>query len=224
MFNKIYLSVLLVSVMTGCVYQPHLPDIPLISEKNDLRIDAGVSVIAASATVSYGLADNLSVQTFGSLGPDGKYYLQGAAGYYRNLRNFKIMEVYGGFGYGYGYAYKDANPGNLNGNYQLYFTQINYGRIRSESSGIEIGLGLKTGYLHSDLVDHNYYSWTGENSYIQYHDESFLIEPAGFIRLGGEHLKFSIKLGGCLVYKFTNRDKHLPYTKINIGIGLNYRL
>ena len=228
MKNKIILyGILIALIMTSCVvYHPQTIDIPLISEKNDLRIDGGISIVpSAHATISYGLSDKIAIQVFGSIGSDDRYYFQAATGLYKNLGNHKVMEFYGGFGYGYGNAYNDANPGNLLGDYQLYFAQWNYGKIASEISNMEIGIGIKSGYLHSNLTDKNYYDWTSETGpFDNYSDNSFLIEPTGFIRLGGEKLKFSIKLGSSLIYKFTNTDKNLPYSYLNLGIGINYRL
>ena len=226
-YNFILIGFLLLTIMSSCiVYQTQMTDIPLISEKNDLRIDGGISLIPAIySTVSYGLTDNVTVQGFGNIGTDDKYYFQAASGLYKNIGNNQVLELYGGLGYGYGNAYNDAHPGNLQGNYQLYFGQFNYGKIASESSNFEIGLGIKTGYLHSNLTDINYYdkiSMTGPfNKYI---DESILCEPIGFMRFGGDRLKFSFKLGSTLIYKFTNTDRRLPYSQLNIGIGLNYRL
>jgi hypothetical protein len=213
--------------MSSCiVYTPVTTDIPLISEKNDLRIDAGVSIVpSANATVSYGLTDKIAVQGFGSIGSDDRYYLQAASGYYQNIGNNKILELYAGAGYGYGNAYNDANPGNLIGDYQLYFVQLNYGKIADEKSNLEIGFGIKTGYLHSNLTDKNYYDWTSEDGpFTVFHDDSILIEPTGFMRFGGGRLKFNVKLGSTLIYKFTNTDKNFPYSYVNLGLGLNYRL
>jgi len=211
-------------LLTSCVvYYPQTADIPLISKKNDLRIDGGIStMLSANATVSYGLTNKLAVQAYGDILHG--YYCQGAMGYYKNLGNFKVIELYSGFGYGYGNAYKDANPGHLLGNYQLYFGQLNYGKTASETSNFEIGIGIKTGYLRSNLTDKNYYDWISETGpYKTYHDESFLFEPVGFIRIGGQKLKFSVKLGGTMIYKFTNTNQSLPYSYINLGLGINYR-
>ncbi len=224
---KVIASGLFVSLMmSGCmVYHTQTTDIPLISKKNDLRIDAGVSVIpSAHATISYGLTDKIAIQGFGSIGTDDGYYFQLATGHYKNMGNSRVLELYGGFGYGYGDAYKDANPGNLFGDYQLYFGQVNYGKIADELSNLEIGFGIKAGYLHSKLTDKNYYekiSLTGP--YKTYHDESLLFEPTGFIRVGGKKLKFSVQLAGTVMYKFTNTNKNFPYSYINVGFGINYR-
>lgn len=214
-------------MMSGCiVYHTQTTDIPLISKKNDLRVDAGISLVpSAHATISYGLTDKIAVQGFGSIGADDRYYLQASTGLYKSKGNNRVLELYGGFGYGYGTAYKDANPGRLLGDYQLYFGQLNYGKIASEISNFEIGFGVKTGYLRSNMTDKNYYDWVSETGpFVKYHDKSILFEPVGFVRLGGKNLKFSVKLGGTLIYKFTNTDKNLPYGYINLGLGLNYRL
>jgi hypothetical protein len=228
MKNRLIIFGFLISLMmSGCiVYHPMTTDIPLISEKNDLRIDAGISIVpSANATVSYGLTDKIAIQGFGSIGADDRYYFQAATGLYKNKGDNKIFELYGGFGYGYGNAYKDANPGNLLGDYQLYFGQANFGKISSNSSNFETGFGIKAGYLHSNLTDKNYYDWTSETGPFKiYHDESILFEPVGFIRFGGHRLRMSVKLGGTLICKFTNTDKNLPYSYLNLGIGLNYRL
>jgi len=42
--------------------------------------------------------------------------------------------------------------------------------------------------------------------------------------VGGEKLKFSVKVGGTMLYKFTNTDKGLPHSYLNLGLGINYRL
>ncbi len=217
----------LIMIMTSCVvYHPQTADIPLINKKNDLRVDVGVSIVpSAHATISYGLTEKIAIQGFGSIGSDEKNYFQVATGIFKGKENSRVLELYGGFGYGYGNAFKDANGGHLLGDYQLYFGQLNYGKVASESSNFEIGFGFKTGYLYSKLNDENYYDWISEaGPYKTYYDESILFEPTGFIRLGGNKLKFSLKLGGTLIYKFTNTDKYLPYSFINLGFGINYRL
>lgn len=220
-------GLLLTLVMSGCVvYQTPTVDIPLISKKNDLRIDAGVSFIpSVHATASYGLTDKVAVQGFASINTEKNRYFQAAAGLYKNKANSRVTELYGGIGYGHGRAYQDAIHGNLYGNYQVYFAQLNHGKIASEASGYEVGFGIKTGYLHSNLTDENYYEnrIPLQGPYKVYHDESLLFEPGGFFRMGRNKLKFSIKLGCSLIYKFTNTDKNLPYTRGNMGFGLNYR-
>jgi hypothetical protein len=220
----IYGFLIYLMIMTSCrVYYPQISDIPLINERKDLRLDAGISIVpSAHATISYGLTDKIAVQAFGSTGLDGRYYFQGAAGLFKPNRNQKVMEFYCGFGYGYGITDEPSLIGELYGDYQLYFIQSNYGKIDSKFlffSNMDFGFGLKTGYLHSNLTHYNYHNFT------TYRDHSLLIEPNVFFRLGYGKLKLNLKLGGCWINKFTNNDKSLPYNSIiNSVLSLNYRL
>jgi len=52
---------LLVTSLSSCFYYSELIDVPLINEKNDLRVDAGFSPASANAAVSYGLTDHIAI-------------------------------------------------------------------------------------------------------------------------------------------------------------------
>ena len=207
-----------------CVYQPQTTDIPLIKDKNDLRIDAGISLIpTVHATISYGLTKNVAVQAFGSIGSDDRKYFQLAPGFYKDFGNRRVMELYAGFGSGYGDAYKDYNPGRMYGNYQLYFLQYNLGKYSTKSGHFDFGFGIKTGYFHSNLTDQNYYNRGSENGpFIKYKENSILIEPLAFFRVGGEKVKFSFKVGGCWIIKLANPDIYIPTQNLNVGLGINF--
>ena len=216
----------LVLSLSGCVfYETQMTDVPLISKKGDLQMDAGVSLIPSVFTsVSYGLTDKLALQGYGRLGVTG-YYMQTAMGTYRNFGDGRILELYGGWGYGNGDAYNDANPGHLKGNYQLLFTQVNIGKLHYNGAPFDIGVGLKAGYLHTNLKDMNYYDdYDDESIYRVRRDESLLIEPVAVFRFGSKRLKFSFKVGNTLLIKFTNKRDDLPYGFINFGAGVSYRL
>ncbi len=89
-------------------------DIPLIKQKNDLRIDAGVSLVPAiNTSVAYGLSDKFALHGFGSIGINEAKYFQIAPGFYKNYPNRTVFEIYTGFGAGYGDTKR-----NLYGNYQ----------------------------------------------------------------------------------------------------------
>ena len=214
--------------LTGCsVYTPQTVDIPLINKKNELRADAGISFKEFFyGTISYGLTDKIALQTFyNNSAALGSFFFQNAVGYFRNLGNRNIMEVYSGFAYGYTNTGNHDVPTRLKGPYQLYFTQFNFGKIDCQFANADFGIGIKAGYLHSNLENLNYF--THISQYIGPYEplvvNSFLLEPNAFLRIGGEKLKFSLKLGSCLNYQFINKDKNLPIDKLNIGLGLNYR-
>jgi hypothetical protein len=225
---KNFLIGLLILIMTSscCVYHPQTIDIPLIKQKHDIRLDAGVSIIpSANATISYGLTNKIAIQGFGTIGSDDRWYFQIAPGIYKTYKKQTVGEFYAGFGSGHGNAYRDANPGNMYGNYQIYFVQYNFGKYQSKFLNMDYGFGLKTGYFHSNLTDQNYYRFYSENGpYASYNDNSILVEPLVFARFGGEKLKFNIKMGICKVFKITNTDKYIPTNVFNIGLGFNYIL
>lgn len=211
--------------ISGCVYYPQAVDIPLISEKNEARIDAGISTdISTHATVSYGLTDKIAIQGFARYGTEEQFYLQGAAGLYKKSVNNFVTEFYGGFGYGMcDVSYHDHFE-SLRGNFQLYFLQLNFGKKDRRFAHVDYGIGFKTGLLNTNLVTDNW--WNEDNSIVippyNVNDQSLVLEPNAVFRIGGKRLKFSIKAGGCFIYKFTRPENKLPYSKWNVGIGLNY--
>lgn len=224
---KLIFGFLVSLLATGCcVYHPQTTDIPLIKGKNDLRIDAGISLIpAVHATISYGLTNKVALQAFGTIGDDSRQYFQFAPGLYKDLGKRRVMELYGGFGAGYGIAYKDAHPGNMYGDYQLYFLQYNLGRYAVKRGDSEFGFGIKTGYFHSNLTDRNYYAFISESGpFIKYKENSFLIEPMFFYRIGGDKVKFTLKAGVSKLFKLSNPDNYIPYMNLNLGFGINFNL
>jgi hypothetical protein len=212
---------ILISLNSCGFYQVQMVDIPLISHKKDLRLDIGASIIpSAYATVSYGLTNELSIQSYIRISDKNKYYIQEALGFYKKLTDNKVLEWYNGVGYGYGNAYNDANPGNLTGNYHQIFTQLNYGKTNCQFANMDIGIGFKAGYIGATLLNDNNYYEPFQISNVESH--SLLFEPQAFVRLGGKRLKFSTKLGYGVLFKLFKTNKELPYEPLNIGIGLNY--
>ena len=224
-FGLIVIVVLVSSMLLSCMVHPQMTDIPLINKKKDLRVDAGISAPpAAFATISYGLTDKIAIQAFGSIGSDNRYYFQAAGGIYQKRQNHFLMEVYSGFGYGQGEAFILGMDERLRGNYQIYFGQINYGKVATERSNIEYGFGLKAGYLHSNLIDYNFWEKNETDLFQEYNDENIVLEPSSFVRFGGNRLKITLKCSANYIYKFTHKDKHLPYNMFSLGLGINYRL
>ena len=223
----IRLGILFTIGLTGCsVYTHQTVDIPLINEKNEVRADAGISIKEfLYGTISYGLTDRIALQTFYNTGATGRFFFQNAVGYFRDLGNRNIMEIYSGFAFGHTDAGNHDVPTRLKGPYQLYFVQFNFGKIDCQFANADFGIGIKAGYLHSNLQNLNYFThyspYTGP--YVPLVVNSFVLEPGAFLRIGGEKLKFSLKLGSCWHYQFINKDKNLPVDKLNVGIGLNYR-
>ena len=73
-------------------------------------------------------------------------------------------------------------------------------------------------------MDEHYYDINTPEPYKTYANNNFLFEPGVFIRMGGEKLKFNIRLNGCWIAQFSNTGKYIPYTYLNLGLSLNYTL
>ncbi len=221
------LSLLLITgmLLAGCaIYNPKPTGIALITAKKELKVDAGVSAIpSAYANLSYGLTKALAIQAFGSLEPAHCYYFQGAGGFYKGYANHAVLEVYVGYGFGYGYVYKDAVPGSLYGNYQQYFTQVNFGFAHLSFAHMEVGAGLKSGVLHASLTNRNYYGFYSETGpFYTLSYNNWLLEPDFMIRLGGERLKVSLNAGFCRMNKIPPSARVVPFAPVNIALGLHY--
>ncbi len=216
------LGIITVILFNSCgFYQSQMVDVPLISYKKDLRIDVGASINpSVYTTVSYGLTNKLSIQSYAKISDKNVYYVQGALGLYKKLNDNRVLEWYNGVGYGYGDAYNDANPGNLTGNYHQIFTQLNYGKKSCHFANLDIGIGFKAGYIGATLLNDNNYYEPFQTSNVK--SRSLLFEPQAFLRFGGKHLKFSTKLGYGALFKLFKTDKELPYDPLNMGIGINY--
>jgi hypothetical protein len=223
MKKTVILGFIIMLLFSACgVYDPLTSDIPLISNKYDIRIDGGRSIAEdAGGTISYGLTNKIALQVAGSYCHDDTHYFQFAPGYYRNIGNHEIMELYLGYGTGTGYSYKDANPGSLKGDYHVYFAQINLGKINTKFAHTDLGIGLKTGFLHSNLVDNGYYGLSSSGSY-KY--DCAIFEPHAILRFGTENIKINFKLAGCYIVKFTNVITYYPYSFLNFGLGLNFNM
>ena len=204
---------------TGCTYFPRLTGIPLIKEKGDTRIEGGATIIVPSiqASVSHGITDKIAIQVAGSVIPyDANKYFQGAIGYYKKINEGNVVELYGGFAYGYG-DYRGQGTGNYqDGNYQMYFTQFNFGNIKKKANNMESGLGLKLGYLHTNMnvdIDDMFHGFE--------HQRGIVLEPTGFIRFGGPKWRFHAVLGFGVWYPISDTYE-IHQWPVNLGIGVSY--
>lgn len=237
---------------SGGVYQPQLVDIPLIERARDVRIDGGITLLSTTyATVSYGIADKLALQVFGNVGKNGMYHAQGAVGYFKDFGYKNILEWYLGFGYGqanfdynsswndspysgtygggsygggYGGSYMYEIRTYQSGNYQEYYTQLNYGLIGLDFANMDFGFSLKAGYLYSDMRDYDFHRYSVNGELIdRYTNNSILLQPLAFVRLGGKKMKCCLKVGDSWIYKLSKSDMPIPYIRFNTSLGLNYK-
>ncbi len=207
-----YIIVLLI-LLNGCAaYYPQTVDIPLIAEKGDLRVDAGVSYTpSVHGTISYGLTNIVAIQAYGNIDVESRYHIQGAAGLFKGFENKTVTELYGGYGYGNSIMGHLFNP---NIDYHLFFTQFNIGKTNQGAAHIDYGLGMKVGYLNANLLDNADLKTIHES-------KGLIMEPCIFFRLGGEKIRFNIKVN----YLWTRNnivDEYSTLYPVNVSTGVNF--
>ncbi|MCR4828677.1 MAG: hypothetical protein K5864_04355 [Bacteroidales bacterium] len=206
MKNKVMIilcAMIAVVCLSSCYhYWPVNCDIPLMEEKGDCRIDAAVTGVGVNVAATYSPVNHLALQADVSTLLYIPYHFRQGVGCYTHLGS-GVGEVY------VGYSMEMARL-------STEYLQLNYGWNGLWNGKMDIGLGVRGSlfdwYCHgeSDADPGTYY---GERFSTQ------LIEPQAMIRLGGEHLKFSMNV----VYSLWLSDEN-PYDwPFNVSLGVNYR-
>lgn len=204
------------AVSSCSIYHPQAVDIPLINHADDVRVDASLGlstwvipdVFTLNATASYGFNDWLAGQAHFNYGGDN-LYAQLAPGAYFPLSENAVVETY--VGLGLGGAWRDnissshANSSDTttfhqygySGNFFLPFAQANIGWHDLTAAHIDLAFGLKLGAYLPDF-DYKKYDDNGNliaGSDQTYNTANFLVEPQFLFRIGGERMKFNVKVG-----------------------------
>ena len=222
--TNMILSVCLLLLNSCVTYYPQAVDIPLIKEKGDARLDAGMFLIPAlntvnesdsniiadmgiNATFTSGITDILAVQAFLSFDVLSRIHIQGALGVYKAFENKTVMELYGGFGYGnsiWSSAYNESRD-----DYLLTFAQYNLGQTGLGKSNIDFGMGLKGGYLQNNSVTDDFYKKNG-----------WMMEPSVFFRFGSNRAKYNVKV----IYLWTDTVAEKYYFPLSVSMGVNFHV
>jgi len=223
------LTLLSMALLSSCsMYHPRMVDIPLIKEKNELKIDGNLSAsgtivipesVDANVTVSYGVTNWMAAQAYVGYNFEKNYYMQGAVGAYKPIDKF-VVEGYLGAGFGHNYVVskKDEGERRYYGNYNVFFGQLNLGWTDLTAVNIDLGVGLKGGMLFPDFIDATVDEEGIETVYQTHTTPNPLFEPQVLFRIGSKNLKFSLKAGYVELF---DADFYLnPFT---LGLGVNYR-
>ena len=197
----------------GCsIYHPQTVDIPLINHAGDGRVDLAVGistwllpdVVTFGGTVSYGVTDWFAVQGHINYGGEN-IYVQAAPGAYLPLGEHGVLEGYAGLGFGSSWreaAATDHTTGDNSGTYaysghfNLPFAQVNIGLHDLTRAHIDVAFGLKGGAYLPDLR-YDRYDADGvlmPDRSVTYRMPNVLLEPQLQFRIGGEHVKYNLRL------------------------------
>lgn len=241
--KKIVLLAGLLLTLTGCsIYHPQAVDIPLINHEGDTRVDASValsywiipSTFTLNTTVSHGFNGWLAGQVHANFGGNN-YYLQAAPGAYLPLGEKSVLEGYVGLGYGGAWndnveaTSESANSHNYSysGTFMLPFVQGNIGWHDLTPLHIDLALGLKCGAY---MPNYSYYELDASDQQIagtdyDYTTTNFLFEPQLMFRVGGEHMKFNVKLGVSFLSDVANghsSSQNFYYDFVSGSAGLTF--
>ena len=217
----------LLTASSCSVYHPQMADIPLISHSGDGHIEANLSldylVIPISSEVnisgSYGFNDWLAGQALLSYDFESSGSGQVAVGAYKPIDKF-VVEGYLGMGGGLcNSTYKDSDNDSKNdcdGHYIVGFGQVNAGWNDLLNGHLDIGAGLKCGLFVPDIT-------IGGETTDSYTDSQLLLEPQLMIRVGGEHVKVTLRAGLCNLTPLSSDKQTPPYSPVSMALGLNYR-
>ena len=206
-------------VLPSCTtYLPQTASIPLMNEKNEVHVSGGLTMLGGiDGLVAFAPADHVALQAYCSLHSDETRYYQGAVGYFTKSKEDLNFEIYAGVGGGNGNNYESDNNGYVNGDYLLYFAQANLGQTNMSRAHIDYGFGIKAGMFDANITDYS------DPVPVYKANNSLLIEPQAFIRLGGEKFKVGFQLNVARIFNLTKGTPTLFYCPVNFGISMNYR-
>lgn len=243
-----FVAAALMAVSSCSIYHPQAVDIPLINHAEDVRVDASLGlstwvipdVFTLNATASYGFNDWLAGQAHFNYGGDN-LYAQLAPGAYFPLGENAVVETY--VGLGLGGAWRDnissshANENDTttfhqygySGNFFLPFAQANIGWHDLTAAHIDLAFGLKLGAY---LPDFDYKKYDDNGNLIAgsdqiYNTANFLVEPQFLFRIGGERMKFNVKVGFNWLSDIFGSDSYSgPFTAdlFTISTGFTFSL
>lgn len=223
MMKKLFLFCLtagLLYVLNACsppVYLPNNLNTPLLQQRGELNATLQMSTGGLNVQGAFAATDQLAVMVNGAYNQtdtssnDARHkFLEAGVGMYKRLGNIGITSMYGGYGHG-----------ETTRNYTL--EKQPYGRYHRYF--VQSAIGLRTGAFEAGAAARmsivNMYHY--ENSTTIYEDGTFdlFLEPALFMRLGWENVKFHSQLGLCIPAQDPGIYEFQP---IFFSIGMNFRL
>lgn len=244
--KQVYLFPVLALLAVGCsVYHPQSVDIPLLEEAGETRAEVSLAasssvfpdVVSVNATASHAFNDWLAGQIHVN-GGSGVYYAQLAPGAYLPLGEKGVLEGYAGLGFGgssdrSGTATPDEGSVykySFHGNYTVPFVQANIGLRHLWI--FELAFGMKVGAY---LPNYSYAEFDADgtprpDASVLYRTTSLLLEPQFQVRLGGERLKFTTRLGFCWLSDMdsdgflSSGPSNLIHDIVTFSMGLSFSL
>ena len=160
-------------------------------------------------------------------------YAQAAPGAYLPLGEHAVLEGY--VGYGVGSSWREANASDTSGSgtysysghFTLPFGQVNIGWHDLSRAHIDLAFGLKGGAYMPDF-QYNRYDADGvrmPERCSHYSTPNMLLEPQLQFRIGGEHVKYCLRLSfAWLSDLYNNGGDHFTadFLTLSNGFTINF--
>jgi hypothetical protein len=233
-------------------YAPNTANIPLLSEKGEIKINALYSTGAGSSfnggelQLAHALTNHIGVMANGFAaykseivhdwgpfhGPNSREkgygsYLEGAGGYFNSIGRNGIVEVYGGYGKGYSMN----NYGFVAGSEMI--TRVNVSKVfiqPSIGSKIlfgEIGFSPRIGLVNWKIKKTNGYL-SDDLIAIYEKPHLFVFEPTFIVRVGSPSVKLQIAINYLAVLNSYEKNNGYPVKflvekcALSIGASVNF--
>ncbi|MBK9731619.1 MAG: hypothetical protein IPO83_10105 [Chitinophagaceae bacterium] len=220
--NAFLFSVITVFLNSCTVtYAPNSHNVPLLEEKGELALSAGVYEAAGGteyagyeAQGAYAVTHHLGLMTnlllAGSLSVNGNHSLfEVGTGYYHTLGTSGVFDAYGGIGFGSLHSYTSNSTVINTLNYQRFFMQPSIGYT---SRAFDCAFSLRMCGLNyaeqQSAIDEYYENEFGPPKF------SILAEPAFTLRGGWKYVKLQLQLGYSI--NLTDADQ-FPCTTLSMG-------
>lgn len=239
-FKVHFLLIIIFIPSIGCVhyyYAPNAQNVPLLKEKKDTRIITAVSAgdefsgfeaqFATAIKKNMGLMTNF-ITASGSYSYDsgsapvnsesGRGFLfEIGAGYYKQLVNHNVFEIY--IGGGLGSVSNDYSQGSSKVNFTRLFIQPNLGFTKK---WLEFALSIRLAGLNYYYIDYSSLEPydIDDLKYIENNSFSLLLEPAITIRVGWKHTKIQLQF----VHSKNANNEGLSQEVRNFNLGLHFYL
>ena len=237
-------AIVMLSSCSHYYYVPNSANIPLLQEKNDMRISAGYSggqtFEGADIQFAYAVAPKVGIMVNGLVGgktetdiydnvQSGKgSYGEVGVGYYQPFTPNKlfIFEAYGGAGIG-GTHHEYGHSGSSRVGVTKFFIQPSIGYM-SKKKRFEFAVGSRfsaidlkvkdVAYLnHNNGDDPSYYA---DLEYVREHPSSILWEPSFRIAVGSKYVKFYFSV----TQSFNLTNSLLRQESYNASLGVRLTL
>ena len=221
----------ILGLMTSCVvYHPHNADIPLLHEKGQMQADASFSLSAPflshpalNASFSYAPLKAFGFQASFSFTEWNTYYAQALAGTFYPFGK-TVIEGYLGYGYGASCNINTAKDiqYRVDGNYHLYFGQMDLGWVNLAEGIIDVGLGVKGGVMQSQWEKVLLQEGGIETIEETLDDPHLLVEPQLMLRIGIHKVKLALNVSYAYLSDWPVENNYFNYERFSVSLGLHF--